>query len=156
MFEFPWKPQDYLLFLPIVVSCVAIVVTLTQVSLLRRQLRLDALIKIIQSNRELLRLGFDKPSLWEYFQHDRDGVTDKASQEERRRYFQLWLNHMHVIWKAHKTGLYDHPEWQCAKDDMAQFFRVDSFKRHWEAVERYYPKAFRREMLRLNTKAGSS
>lgn len=145
----PSALSPYIIVVPVIISCVAIILTLIQIMLLRRQLRLDALIKVVQSNRELLAMGFDKPSLWEFFKQDWETVTDKSSQEQRRRYFQLWLNHMHIIWKAHKLGLYDRNEWRATRDDMIDFFRLEPFQQHWEEVQRYYPKPFRREVRRL-------
>lgn len=149
IFEFHGKAKDYVIVLPIVISCIAITLTLIQLSLLRRQLHLDALIKIVQSNRELMTMGFEKPALWEFFKGKWETVTDEAAKEQRRRYFQLWLNHMHVIWKAREVGLYDMHEWNCTRDDMADFFRLEPFRAHWHEVQRFYPEPFRREMREL-------
>lgn len=40
-----------------------ILLTLLQLMLLRRQLKLDALIKIMDSNREIVSIGFDYPGI---------------------------------------------------------------------------------------------
>ncbi len=147
--------HQLLVALPLVISGIALFVSLSQMRLLRRQLHLDALIKIVDSNRQLLELGFEKPALWEFFVTDVARVTDKSAQEERRRYFQLWMNHIHLIWKAHKLGLYDRSEWRCTRADMLDFFKLDHFTRHWEEVTQYYPAAFCREMKRLAKEAAT-
>src|SRR5580698_360527 len=97
--------------LALAVSLFLLLITARQVSLLNRQLRLDSLIKISDANREIISLGFDRPALWKTL-YDSTDIADQKSAEERKRYLQLWFNHMHVIWKAYDLKLLDKHEWR--------------------------------------------
>ena len=129
--------------LALVVSLIVMFFTARQVSLLVRQLRLDSLIKISDANREIISLGFDKPELWKTL-YDSTDIADAKSAEERKRYLQLWFNHMHVIWKARNLGLLDRHEWSACKADMSDFLQIRSLKTHWEEVRNCYPKPFQK------------
>lgn len=136
--------------MPVVISGFALFVSLVgmffvtrQVSLLNRQLRLDSSIKISDANREIVSLGFGKSELWKVL-YDSTEIHDPKSAEERKRYLQLWFNHMHIIWKAHDLKLLDRHEWIACKADIIDFLRVKTLKTHWVEVRNFYPKPFQK------------
>ncbi len=127
--------------LALVVSLIVMFFNSRQLSLLVRQLRLDSLIKISDCNRQLVSLGFAKPELWKALNESTD-LLDGKTAEDRRRYLQLWFNHMHVIWKAHRLGLLDRDEWNACRVDLIDSLRIRYLRTHWSEVKEYYPKAF--------------
>src|SRR6185503_5293421 len=119
--------------LALFVSLFVMFITARQVSLLSRQLRLDSLIKISDANREIVSLGFEKPSLWKVL-YDTNELHDPKSAEERKRYLQLWFNHIHVIWKSYHLDLLDRYEWEACRADIAGALKIRSLQTHWTEV----------------------
>jgi hypothetical protein len=126
----------------LLVAAVGISLTLLQLRLLRRQLKLDALIRIMDSNRAIVTLGFEHPAVWAALQSNAALLAEEV--QVRRRYLQLWTNHMQIIWGAWSLGLISGREWEAYRRDMADFLRVPAWQEHWAAVVEFYPKGFRR------------
>jgi hypothetical protein len=122
--------------------------TLVQLHFFRRQLQLEALIQIMDSNREIVSLGFEHPHVWRALSAE-DGVVLAEEALARRRYLQLWTNHMQVIWAAWRLGLVSGSEWQAYRLDLAEFLRSPVLQAHWANVARYYPREFQRLVNRL-------
>ena len=130
------------------VAVAGIALTLAQLRLFRRQLKLDALIRIVDSNREVVSLGFEHPRVWTAM--ERSGETVSSSEAlVRRRYLQLWTNHMQIMWAAWRLGLVPEREWAAYRQDLGEFFRTPALREHWTSVARFYPKGFRRLVTQL-------
>jgi len=130
-------------------AAAGIALTLTQLRLFRRQLKLDALIRIMDSNRKIVPLGFDHPTVWSVIV----GESDTATAEEtlaRRRYLQLWTNHMQIMWAAWQLGLVSGHEWEAFRQDLSEFLRSPALREHWAKVARFYPKGFQRLVTELS------
>lgn len=127
----------------LLVAAVGILITLAQLVLLRRQLRLDTLIKIIDSNRAIVSVGIDHPDVWPTLEENRqDSLAARA--EVRRHYLQLWINHMQLMWGAWRLGVVSREEWNVYRLDMADLLQLPSSREHWDRVARFYPGNFRR------------
>ncbi|MCP5524078.1 MAG: hypothetical protein H7A46_21280 [Verrucomicrobiales bacterium] len=130
------------------VATVGIFLTLSQLTLLRRQLRLEALIQITDSNREILALGFAHPHLWTLLDASA-GAGDAGASFAQQRYLQLWTNHLHLMWGAHRLGMVSNGEWEAYRRDMAGLIRLAPFRQYWLGVARFYPRRFRRAISEL-------
>jgi hypothetical protein len=130
------------------VALAGIALTLAQLRLFRRQLQLDALIKIMESNREIVALGFAHPLVWAALE---SGTVLAEEARARRRYLQLWTNHMQIMWAAWQLGLVSGREWQAYRLDLGEFLRSPALQEHWAAVARFYPKGFQRLVAELST-----
>lgn len=117
--------------------------TLLQLLMLRRQLKLDALIRIMDSNRAIVALGFEHPEVWAAMEVD-TAIVFGEEAVVHRRYRQLWMNHMQIMWSAWRLGLVSGFEWEAYRQDMTDFLRSRSLRQHWTAVSRFYPRGFRR------------
>lgn len=132
----------------LVVALGSILLTLLQVRLLRRQLKLDALIKIMDSNREIVSLGFEHPVLWSAV--DENSATVLAGEAQiHRRYLQLWINHVQVVWEARRLGLVSRREWEAYRLDILELLRVQALREHWDKVAQFYPAGFQRLVAKL-------
>ena len=123
------------------VAVTGIALTLAQLRLFRRQLKLDALIKIMDSNREIVALGFEYPVVWAALESGAGTVLAEEARA-RRRYLQLWTNHMEVMWAAWQLGLISGPEWRAYRLDLGEFLRSPALQEHWARVARFYPRGF--------------
>lgn len=132
-----------------VAALAGIGLTLVQLHFFRRQLKLEALIQIMDSNREIVSLGFEHPAVWRALEAE-DGTVLAEEALARRRYLQLWTNHMQVIWAAWRLGLVSGSEWQAYRLDLAEFLRSPVLQAHWASVARYYPREFQRLVGRLS------
>jgi hypothetical protein len=131
------------------VALAGIALTLAQLRLFRRQLKLDALLKIMDSNREIVTLGFEHPALWSAIEGETDTVLAEKAVT-RRRYLQLWTNHMQIMWAARQLGLVSGREWQAYRQDLGEFLRTPALQQHWASVARFYPKDFQRLVTELS------
>ena len=131
--------------------CVALAgigLTLSQLRLFRRQLKLDALIRIMESNRKIVTLGFEYPPVWSLIEGESATITAQEALT-RRRYLQLWTNHMQIMWAARQLGLVSEGEWQAYRQDLGEFLRSPALREHWASVARFYPKGFQRLVTQL-------
>ena len=127
----------------LLVAIVGIWLTLSQLVLLRRQLRLDSLIKIMDSNRELVSIGFEHPIVWSALDSSSGTVLVEEAQAQNR-YVQLWLNHVQVIWGAWKAHLVSKSEWEAYRRDMMEGFRVKALQERWKELAEFYPLEFQK------------
>jgi hypothetical protein len=132
----------------LLVALAGILLTLIQLLLLRRQLKLDALIKIMDSNREIVALGFEHPVVWSAVETGSGALLAEEALAQRH-YLQLWMNHMQIIWAAWRLGLVSGREWEAYRQDMVEFFRVQSLREHWAKVARFYPPGFQKLVTAL-------
>ena len=99
----------------LLVASVGILMTLTQLVLLRRQLKLDALIKITDSNRAIVAMGIAHPQFLPTWGSSTSaggpGEAGSGETDLRRRYLQLWINHMQLMWGAWRLGVISREEW---------------------------------------------
>ncbi len=107
-----------------------------QVRLFSRQLKLESLIRLKENNREILALGFDHPELFNVL-NGKD-----VEPEMEKRYLQLWLNQMDIVWHAQHTGLLFRQDAEALRKDTADFFMLPSMQKHWILVRGYYPSGF--------------
>ncbi len=135
--------STYFAALALIVSLFLMFLTARQVSLLSRQLRLDSQIKISDANRQIISLGFDKPELWKIVDDSRE-ILDAKKAEQRKRYLQLWFNHIQIVWKANDLGLFDQDEWRASRADIADFLTIRALRTHWSEVKRFYSKPFQK------------
>ena len=126
----------------ILAALAGICLTLLQLFLFRRQLKLDALIRIMESNRAIIALGFEHPAVWSVMEGSNATVPEEMLAH--RRYLQLWMNHMQIMWSAWRLGLVAGREWQAYRQDMTEFLRVKALQEHWGRVSRFYPRGFQR------------
>ena len=122
-------------------AIVGIWLSLSQLVLLRRQLRLDSLIKIMDSNRELVSIGFEHPVVWSALDSSSGTVLAEEARAQKR-YVQLWLNHLQVMWGAWRARLVSKSDWEAYRLDMVDGFRVKVLQEHWKQVSKFYPAAF--------------
>jgi hypothetical protein len=133
----------------LVIAVVSVLLTLVELCQIHRQLRLEALIRIMDANREIVALGFGHPALWQVM--DGQALEDTRMQ---RRWLQLWMNHMQVLWTAWRQGLVARGEWEAYQADMAAFLQSRLLREHWATVARFYPRGFRRLVERLLCEEG--
>jgi hypothetical protein len=138
----------------LLVASVGIVITITQLVLLRRQLKLDTLIKITDSNREIVAIGMSHPQLWPGIEGEDESCSGEF--EAQRRYLQLWINHMQLMWGAWRLGVISREEWNAYRLDMADLLHLPSSRDHWERVARFYPKRFRRFIAELRQRQSAT
>ena len=131
-----------------------ITLTFVQLHLFRRQLKLEALIQIMDSNRAIVSLGFEHPELWRALDLQ-EGAILAGEAMAQRRYLQLWTNHMQVMWAAWRLGLVSGSEWQAYRLDMAEGLKSPALRAHWASVARYYPGEFQKLVTRLSVSVES-
>lgn len=108
---------------------------IVQVRAYTKQLKLDSLIKISEINREILSLGFSDSELFDILENDATENTKKA-----KRYYQLWLNQIDIIWHAQKYDLFDADDNESIRTDIADLFMLGGMRSHWDSVSKYYSK----------------
>lgn len=102
-----------------------------------RQRRQGSLSEIYDINRQLLSLGFDHPQLFAI-------LVDKgcAEPEWERRYLQMWLNQLSLIYSTIKQGGFDPEFEQSLEWDIRFFMTLENMRRHWKRYREFYPASF--------------
>lgn len=109
-----------------------------QLAITRRQSRAEALIKVCESNRELLTLGISQPRLLTLI------GSDDEETEIQRRYCQLWLNQVELMYRLHRPLSFSTEYWQGTLRDMRGFMQIPVMKAHWESNQQHYSDDFQR------------
>ncbi len=103
-----------------------------------RQRKLESEIRVYDVNRELLKLGFDRPELFEILED-----AEEVDPVWERRYLQLWLNQLTLIFAMHKRGYFkDELESSLVRDNK-DFMLLNNMRHHWQGYRKYYPASFR-------------
>lgn len=120
------------------VEIMALGLIVIQLVYLRKQIRLDAFLKILVGNRELIGMGLNHPELLSVIE---EGKKDKEKAKVER-YAQIWINQIYLIHKGHKENLYDTETWNAYQADIKDFLKLKSAREQWESSKTYYPESF--------------
>lgn len=82
-----------------------------------------------------------------------EGQIQTEEDRARRRYFQLWMNHIQIMWSAWKLGLVSSREWEAYRRDIADFLQNTALQEHWAEASRFYPEGFRQIIMALSQTA---
>lgn len=104
--------------------------------LTRRQRRMDAKVRLHEGTRTLLLTALNDPELLGAIEGSSDG------NQKQRRYRQLWLNHIELIFRQRK--LFDNPHWEGNLNDMRDFMQMPQMQSHWVAYREFYSADFQR------------
>jgi hypothetical protein len=109
-----------------------------------RQRSLEALYQIYDVNRELLTLGFCHPELFQV-------LSDEPSVDPQweRRYLQLWLNQLSLIYSHLEKGSFDTEFLESLKRDIRYMMTLRNMQRHWSRFREFYPASFQRLVERM-------
>jgi hypothetical protein len=102
-----------------------------------RQMRMDAFIRIQEINRELVTVGLTDSEILGFLESGQPVDDPRA-----KRYAQLWLNQMNLVFRANREGQL-HPEfWTGMRADLEEFVRIPLIRHHWKRVRKFYPETF--------------
>lgn len=121
------------------ISFVSLFLVVVQLRDHNRQRKLESEIHIYDVNRELLKLGFDKPELFEILEDAQD-----ADPVRVRRYLQLWLNQLALIYSMHQHGYFKNELEDSLVREVREFMKLKNMQRHWQKQRNFYPAPFRR------------
>jgi len=139
---------DMVAILGFVVAVVGLGMNTFQVRLLVRQLRLDASIRLTDSNRRVVSVAMERPELWESMQEAEPPSRHEAFR--RDRLIQLWLNHTLMMWKCQQHGMLGAGDWEACCRDTQAFMALPAVREEWLRVRDFYPRAFQREISRVS------
>ena len=123
-------------------ACIAFfgfLVVIVQVRDGNRQRRLESQIRLYDINRELITLGFSNPALFAIL----NGTDEGRNPVVERRYLQLWLNLLSLIFSFQKAGGFEKEYQESCEHDIRDMITMKNMRRHWEAYGKYYPASFR-------------
>ena len=116
-----------------------------------RQRKLETQIHLYEINRELISLGFENPELFEVLK-GRECVDPTIE----RRYLQLWLNLLSLIFTFQETGGFQRDYQECCDHDVRDMIRMPNMRRHWHQYGKYYPASFRNWVREILHDAGKA
>ena len=99
---------------------------------------MDAKVRLHEGTRTLLLTALDDPELL--------GAIGGGSEEDQkqRRYRQLWLNHIEMIFR--QRALFDKAHWQGTLNDVRDFMSMPHMRSHWTAYGEFYSSNFQEFM----------
>lgn len=100
------------------------------------QRQIDAEMRVKETNRELITLGFSHPELFKVMD------DQPASPRLERAYLQLWLNFYEQIFLDRRRGLFSREFFDGLQRDMQEIFSQRNMQRHWHAHKIYYQTPF--------------
>ncbi|MDB6025853.1 MAG: hypothetical protein JWM68_2076 [Verrucomicrobiales bacterium] len=104
-----------------------------------KQRESEALVKILDVNRELLSLGFVYPQLYTVLA-DAKGV-DHAIE---KHYLQLWLNQFALIHYYMKRSVVRGELRENLERDIFDMLRMHNMRKHWREFGTFYPSSFKK------------
>ncbi len=132
-----------------VISFLGFVVVIIQLRDTNRQTKLESQIHIHEITRDLISLGFSNPQLFEVLKN-----STHVDRTVEARYLQLWLNQLSLIHSFRQTGAFEKDVQDSFETDFRDIVRMPNMRRHWSAVEKYYPASFQRSVNEILHEAG--
>jgi hypothetical protein len=114
-----------------------------------KQSKLESQIRLYDVNRELISMGFSKPELFEVLKDEK-----KVDPTLERRYLQLWLNQLSLIFSLKAAGALQKDYQESCERDLRDMFELASMRRHWRAFGKYYPASFQKAVDDILDEAG--
>lgn len=115
-----------------------------------RQRRLETQIRLYEVNRELIALGFSEPKLFAIL-NGAEGIDPVVE----RRYLQLWLNLLSLIFSFQQTGGFQKDYQDSCEHDLRDTIMLPNMCRHWQKYGKYYPASFRTWVSEILDDAGN-
>lgn len=140
--------------LPEWVAVASVVVALVSLAieqrLTRQQSKADVKARHYDRMQTLILCALDDPSLLE-------AISGGSGEDERhRRYRQLWLNHVEMIFRQRQ--FFDRRHWQGTLNDIRSFVNMPVMRKHWIDSRQFYAEDFRNFMdqkILISDKAGT-
>jgi hypothetical protein len=125
-------------FLTFVIGAGGLTAVVIQLRHGNRQRHFDALIKLLDNNRELISLGFTHPQLFSTLAPD-----SKTERLPEQFYLQLWLNQFSLLHAYIKEAVVTGESRENLEVDMNDFLSAPKMRRYWHRFGKYYPTSFR-------------
>jgi hypothetical protein len=132
-----------------VISFLGFVVVIFQLRDSNRQTKLESQIRVHDITRELISLGFSNPQLFQVLKNAKE--VDRTVEE---RYLQLWLNQLSLIHSFRESGAFEKDVQESFEIDLRDIVKMPNMRRHWRAVQKYYPASFRKSVNDILHEAG--
>lgn len=105
------------------------------------QRELDSLVRLYDSNRQLISLGFEHPELFAVMADD-----DTVDPVLRERFLQLWMNHLNLLHLFIKNSAFA-PELRDSESHaLAEFVTHKNMRAHWQQNRAVYPPSFQKRV----------
>lgn len=127
----------YLSVFALAVSVLSAAFTFYQLRFFKSQVYLEANSRILENTKSLISMGFEDEELFKVFSD-----VPLANREKQRRYLQLWVNHIFIVWSSAREGLLADSCWEAYSRDNKEFFSLRSVREHWERVKDHYSAEF--------------
>lgn len=142
--------DQWILAIQDVITFLGFVVVTIQLRDSGRQTRLESQVRVQDSTRELVSLGFANPQLFEVLKGSKQ--VDHAVGD---RYLQLWLNHFSMIHSFLQSGVFEKDVQKSFEADVRDIMRKPNMRRHWRAVQCFYPASFQTSVDEILREAGN-
>ena len=119
------------------VSFVGLVFVGLQLRAGTKQRTSDSLVKILDTNRELITLGFSHPHLFEILANEKE--TDPIWTQ---RYLQLWLNQFSLVYSYLQNSVLKGEAKENLERDITDFMASGNMRKHWQRFGKLYPTSF--------------
>lgn len=132
-----------------IATCAAVIVAICgfafafwQIHLLRRQLQYDALIKLIENNREITSLCMSDKTLWELTFMKRK-PNNEHERMLRQKIGHMWINQFSLVYEAKRQGRFTKHKWQSSLKEVERTAENPGVIDHWDFAGYLYPSGFR-------------
>lgn len=121
------------------IAIISVVVALASVAvqqhLTRQQSKEEAKARHCDRTQTLILTALDDPDLLAAIS------GDSIEDQKRRRYLQLWLNHVEMIYRQRQ--FFDRAHWQGTVNDIRDFMGMSAIRVHWLRYQHFYAEDFR-------------
>jgi hypothetical protein len=112
-----------------------------QLRAVRKQQKSDSLVKILDTTRELITLGFSHRELFKILADEK-----QADPLFTQQYLQLWLNHFSLIHYYLEESMLGNEARANLERDMSEFVAMTNMRAHWQRLGKIYPHSFQTYM----------
>ena len=130
------------------ISFIGLLFVAVQIRDSTRQRKSDSLVKILDTNRELIVLGFSHPPLFEILANGKD-----TNPIWTQRYLQLWLNQFSLVHSYLEHSMLGTEVRDNFRRDISEFMAMANMQTHWRRFGHLYPASFQayiNEILKTN------
>ena len=131
--------SEFVPFLAPAISFAGFLVVIYQLRRNSIQRELDSVVKIGDTNRQLLTLGFSFPAVFKILD-DAEGV-DPALE---KIYLQMWVNSFLLVHSYMRESVFKRELKDALTRDVSEFLQSENMQRHWRKYGTAYPDSFQK------------
>lgn len=121
------------------IQIIGLFIVAWQLWIANKQRETDSLARLLDTNRQLISLGFSQPELLKILRDEKN-----VNPALEHYFLQLWLNHFSMAHAYIKHSFFRRERRENLTRGITGFMKMANMQHHWENEGQYYPPSFQK------------